>query len=36
MELQIFKIQKTSPQNRVSYFCGTYDHLDPSQMRGDI
>lgn len=34
MELQIFKVQKTSPKNRVDYFWGTEDHLDPSQTRG--
>lgn len=30
MELHIFKVPKTSPKNRVGYFCGT-DQLDPSQ-----
>lgn len=32
MEHQIFKVQKTSPKNRVGYFCGT-DRLDPSKTR---
>lgn len=33
MVLQILKIQKTSPQNILSYFLETDDCLDPSQTR---